>query len=103
MSAPKITTARPSRAAAPGVEPHVEKARRAVVSDAVEEKQLKAIVPTKYHKGTTDIKNMSLDNVPVKYLIIEALDDLFRKYEKGEGHYSIEDQEELARRLKSLK
>ncbi len=103
MTAPKITTTRPSRATAAGIEPHVEKARRAVVSDGVEEKQLKAIVPTKYHKGTTDIKNMSLDNVPVKYLIIEALDDLFRKYEQGEGHYSIEDQEELARRLKSLK
>ncbi|HIF7926600.1 TPA: hypothetical protein ACYY2C_006261 [Pseudomonas aeruginosa] len=100
---PKISLDRPSRPTAAPEKAHLEKARRAVVSDAVEEKQLKAIVPTKYHKGTTDIKNMSLDNVPVKYLIIEALDDLFRKYEQGEGHYSIEDQEELARRLKSLK
>jgi hypothetical protein len=103
MTTTKLSTERPSRAAAAQIEPHVEKARRAVVSDSIEEKQLKAIVPVKYHRGTNDIKSMSADNVPVKYLIIEALDDLFKKYEQGKGHYNVEDQAELKRRLESLK
>lgn len=103
MTSTKLSTERPSRAAAAQIEPHVEKARRAVVSDSTEEKQLKAIVPVKYHRGTNDIKSMSADNVPVKYLIIEALDDLFKKYEQGKGHYNVEDHAELRRRLESLK
>ncbi|WP_213152794.1 hypothetical protein [Pseudomonas carnis] len=103
MSKGPLSTARPGRSQQARVEPHVEKARRAVVTEAAEEKQLKAIVPVKYHKGTSDIKNMSADSVPVKYLIIEALEDLFKKYQQGKGHYSIDDQAELARRLESLK
>ncbi|MDM9557364.1 hypothetical protein QU926_27495 [Pseudomonas asiatica] len=100
--APKVTLERPSRPASQPDQAHLDKARKAVVSDSVDEKQLKVIISTKYHKGTTDIKNMSVDSVPVKYLVIEALDDLFRKYSEGNGHYKIEDQEELTRRLKSL-
>lgn len=103
MSKSPLSTARPGRSQQAPVEAHVEKARRAVVTESIEEKQLKAIVPVKYHKGTSDIKNMSADSIPVKYLIIEALDDLFKKYEQGKGHYSIDDQAELARRLESLK
>lgn len=103
MSTPsKLGTSRPSKLAQDVLEKHVAKATRAVTTDG-EEKQLKAIVPTKYHKGTGDIKNMSTEGVPVKYLIIEALDDLFAKYGRGDGHYSIDDQAELARRLESLK
>ena len=101
--APKITLERPTRQVSAPEEAHLEKARRAVVTESAEEKQLKAIVPVKYHRGTNDIKSMSADNVPVKYLIIEALDDLFRKYEQGKGHYNVEDQAELKRRLESLK
>lgn len=103
MSKTPLSTARPGRSQQAPVEPYVEKARRAVVTESAEEKQLKAIVPVKYHRGTNDIKSMSADNVPVKYLIIEALDDLFRKYEQGKGHYNVEDQAELKRRLESLK
>ena len=103
MTEAKLSTTRPSRGPASPIPDHVEKARKAVVTDSIEEKQLKATVPVKYHKGTSDIKNMSSDSVPVKYLIIEALDDLFKKYEQGKGHYSIDDQAELARRLESLK
>lgn len=101
--APKITLDRPNRQVSPPEEAHLEKARRAVVTESTEEKQLKAIVPVKYHRGTNDIKSMSADNVPVKYLIIEALEDLFRKYEQGKGHFKVEDQVELKRRLESLK
>lgn len=103
MSTPgKLGTNRPSRLAQETLEKHVAKATKAVTTDG-EEKQLKAIVPTRYHKGTGDIKNMSTEGVPVKHLIIEALDDLFRKYERGEGRYTIDDQAELTRRLESLK
>lgn len=98
----KLATTRPGKPAQESVAKHVERATRAVTSET-EEKQLKVIVPTKFHKGTSDIKNMSTDSVAVKYLVIEALEDLFKKYERGDGHYSIDDQEELARRLKSLK
>lgn len=101
-TAPKISLERPSRPTSAPDEAHLDKARKAVVSDGGDEKQLKAIVPTKYHTGTTDIKNMSADSVPVKYLIIEALDDLFKKYHDGKGHYEIGNQAELARRLESL-
>ncbi|WP_454869390.1 hypothetical protein [Pseudomonas farris] len=99
--APKISLERPSRPVSAPDEAHLEKARRSGCS--TEEKQLKAIVPLKYHRGTNDIKSMSTDNVPVKYLILEALDDLFKKYEQGKGHYNVEDQAELKRRLESLK
>lgn len=103
MNDRKISTDRPSRVKPPAEQQYVEKARRAVVTDTTEEKQLKAIVPVKFHRGTNDIKSMSSDNVPVKYLIIEALEDLFKKYEQGKGHYNVEDQAELKRRLESLK
>lgn len=102
MTAPKLGVARPSRLAQDTLEKHVAKAAHAVTTDG-EEKQLKAIVPTKYHRGTGDIKSMSTEGVPVKYLIMEALDDLFSKYENGEGRYKIDDQAELRRRLESLK
>lgn len=98
----KLGTARPSRQAQDTLDKHVAKATKVVTTDG-EEKQLKAIVPTKYHRGTGDIKSMSAEGVPVKYLIMEALDDLFRKYEDGKGRYKIDDQAELARRLESLK
>jgi hypothetical protein len=33
----------------------------------------------------------SLDNVPVRKFVIEALQDLFEKYERGEGEYHLQD------------
>lgn len=102
MTGPKLGVARPSRQAQDSLEKHVAKATQVVTTDG-EEKQLKAIVPTKYHRGTGDIKSMSTEGVPVKYLIMEALDDLFAKYEQGEGRFKIDDQAELKRRLESLK
>lgn len=93
----KLATARPGRSSTAAKS--VGEVTKAVDND---EKQIKAAVPVKYHAGMTDIKNMSANSVPVKYLIIEALDDLFKKYHAGEGHHEIGNQEELARRLESL-
>ncbi len=103
MSTPKVGTARPSRSATTAVEKHVEKASRAVTATDTEEKQLKVIAPVRYHKGMADIKNMTTESVPVKHLMLEALDDLFEKYMRGDGHYKIDDLAELRRRLEQQK
>lgn len=80
---------------------HVEKARRAVVADA-DEKQLKVLAAPKYHKGMAELKNMTTDGVPVKHLLLEAIEDLFEKYGRGEGRFKVDDVPELRRRLESL-
>ena len=96
----KPTIARPSRPLQPAEE-HVEKARRAVVDDEGE-KQLKVLAAPKYHKGMAELKNMTTDSVPVKHLLLEAIEDLFEKYGRGEGRFKVDDVPELPRRLESL-
>lgn len=98
----KLSTARPGRQAQEPLEKHVAKATRVVTTDG-EEKQLKVIAPVRYHKGMADIKNMTTESVPVKHLMLEALDDLFEKYMRGDGHYKIDDLVELRRRLEQQK
>lgn len=94
------TIDRPSRAQQPVVE-HVEKARRAVVAEEGE-KQLKVLAPPRYHKGMAELKNMTTDGVPVKHLLLEAIEDLFEKYGRGEGRFRVDDVPELRRRLEAL-
>ena len=95
----KPTTERPSRTQQKAVE-HVEKARKAVVSGEGE-KQLKVLCAPKYHKGMAELKNMT-DTVPVKHLLLEAIEDLFEKYGRGEGRFKVDDVPELRRRLEAL-
>ncbi len=114
MSEKKLTTARPSRGAGADLaeqtlgkyragEPrHVEKARAAVSGDG-DEKKIPLQAPVRYHKGLQDLKNMTSDSTPVKYLLLEAIDDLFEKYKRGEGRFEVEDLEELRRRLQGQK
>lgn len=103
MTDTKLSTARPSRAGAPTIErPHVEKARAAVSGDG-EEKKIPLLAPVRYHKGLQDLKNMTSDSTPVKYLLLEAIDDLFEKYMRGEGKFEVEDLDELRRRLQAQK
>ncbi|HBO2606005.1 TPA: hypothetical protein L4I38_006367, partial [Pseudomonas aeruginosa] len=85
----KPTTARPSRASQLAEE-HVEKARRAVVTDEGE-KQLKVLAAPKYHKGMAELKNMTTEGVPVKHLLLEAIEDLFEKYGRGDGRFKVDD------------
>lgn len=96
----KPTIERPSRAQQLAEE-HVEKARRAVTADG-DEKQLKVLAAPKYHKGMAELKNMTTDGVPVKHLLLEAIEDLFEKYGRGEGRFAVDDVPELRRRLESL-
>jgi len=94
------TIDRPSRAQQPVVE-HVEKARQVVVAEEAE-KQVKVLAPPKYHKGLAELKNMTSDAVPVKYLLLEAIEDLFEKYGQGDGRFKVDDVPELRRRLEAL-
>lgn len=96
----KPTINRPSRAQQPVVE-HVEKARQAVVAKEGE-KQLKVLCAPKYHRGMAELKNMTTTAVPVKHLLIEAIEDLFEKYGRGEGRFKVDDVPELKRRLEAL-
>lgn len=80
---------------------HVERAR-SVVSDDSPEKPIKVLCPPKYHTAMNELKNMSADAVPVKYFMIEAMEDLFEKYKRGDGSFKINDVDELVRRLNAL-
>lgn len=99
----KLTTSRPARDrdAAPE-KPHVEKAR-AVVQGKSEEKKIPLFAPPHYHRGLQELKNMTSETTPVKHLLLEAIDDLFEKYLRGEGRFEVEDTAELKRRLQALK
>lgn len=101
MTKPALTAARPSRAAKPADPAHVEKARASVASDG-DEKQLKVLAAPKYHKGMAELKNMTTEGVPVKHLLLEAIEDLFEKYGRGEGRFKVDDVPELRRRLEAL-
>jgi hypothetical protein len=97
-----LTAQRPSkRGADTGAAAHVEKARAAVSSDQPE-KKIPLLAPPHYHQGLQDIKNLTVESTPVKYLLLEAIDDLFEKYKSGEGKFKVDDLEELRRRLDRL-
>ncbi|OCX98127.1 MAG: hypothetical protein BCV62_21315 [Pseudomonas sp. K35] len=95
-----LSTQRPSqRGAAPATPAHVEKARAAVGNDPTE-KKIPLLAPKRYHQGLQEIKGMS--ETPVKHLLLEAIDDLFEKYKRGEGRFDVGNVAELKRRLDAL-
>lgn len=101
MSA-KLTTTRPGRATEAPESSHMTKAR-AALSNAGEEKKIPGFwAPPSHYKALQEIKNMSTETVPVKNLLLEAIDDLTAKYGRGEGHFEIADLDELKRRLEGL-
>jgi hypothetical protein len=95
-----LSTSRPARAGQSEAA-HVEKARSEVRAEGAE-KPIKVLAPAKYHKATAELKNMTEDSVPVKHLVLEALDDLFEKYGRGEGRYKVADVAELRRRIDAV-
>ncbi|ASN72197.1 hypothetical protein 3S15_12 [uncultured Caudovirales phage] len=102
MSA-NLTTSRPGReGSAAADKPHVERARAVVQGDS-EEKRIPLQAPPRYHRGLQELKNMISETTPVKHLLLEAIDDLFEKYSRGEGRFEVEDTAELKRRLQALK
>ncbi|ELA8010796.1 hypothetical protein Q4K78_004520 [Vibrio parahaemolyticus] len=56
------------------------------------EQPLRVDIPREYHKRLLKMKGNAEDTkVTVKLLVIEALEDLFKKYEEGSGFYPMED------------
>ncbi|HFT8653728.1 TPA: hypothetical protein ACGSS8_005461 [Pseudomonas aeruginosa] len=96
-----MSTTRPSqRGTGQTTAAHVEKARAAVANDPGE-KKIPLLAPKRYHQGLQEIKSMS--DTPVKHLLLEAIDDLFEKYTRGEGRFDVGNVAELKRRLDALK
>lgn len=58
--------------------------------------------PAKYLKGLNEIGSLSPSRATHKALLMEALDDLFKKYAAGSGRQEVSDLKELARRLENL-
>ncbi|ABM73416.1 hypothetical protein AYI72_22095 [Shewanella algae] len=77
----------------PGQRDDKAKALAAVVRDDLDEelKRLPVDIPASYHRRLHSMRANSLDNVPVRKFVIEALQDLFEKYERGEGEYHLQD------------
>jgi len=58
--------------------------------------------PLPYQQGLNEIGNLSPSRTTHKALLMEAMDDLFKKYAAGNGRQEIPDLQELARRLENL-
>lgn len=58
--------------------------------------------PAMYQQGLNEIGNLSPSRATHKALLMEALDDLFKKYAAGKGRQDIPDLQELTRRLENL-
>ncbi|MEC8917788.1 MAG: hypothetical protein VX796_09235 [Pseudomonadota bacterium] len=95
---PTLTAGRPSRSD----RADVAKARAALTETTEQEKRFTVHAPMPLHRKIQAIRSMSRDNVPAKYLVIEALEDLCKKYADGRGQYPIERQTQLERMLEEL-
>ncbi|WP_225013685.1 hypothetical protein [Pseudomonas aeruginosa] len=100
MSTPSITRpgARGAAATTQDEARHVTNARKALTE--ADEKKIPLLAPAHYHKGLQEVK--ALTDTPVKHLLLEAIDDLFEKYKRGDGRYEVDDVAELKRRLQAL-
>lgn len=58
--------------------------------------------PAVYQQGLNEITNLAPSRATHKALLMEAMDDLFKKYAAGEGRQEIPDLQELTRRLENL-
>jgi hypothetical protein len=58
--------------------------------------------PARYLKGLNEIGSLSPSRATHKALLMEALDDLYRKYASGNGRQEVPERQELTRRLENL-
>lgn len=77
-----------------------ERATRELTEEKEERVYFKG--PAKYLKALNEIGSLSPSRATHKALLMEALDDLFRKYAEGDGRQDVSDLKELARRLENL-
>lgn len=78
----------------------VKKQREAVIKDTSERK-ISVIASADYFRRMMDIKGAT--GISLKQLMIEAMDDLFDKYSRGDGRHAVGDVAELRRRLQPMK
>lgn len=73
--------------------PDKAKAMAAVTKTGADEpmKRLPVDVPASVHKRLQMMKARSVKGVPVTSFVLEALMDLFEKYDKGRGDHVLED------------
>lgn len=62
--------------------------RRADLNEEV--KRLPVEIPASYHRRLHNMRANSSDSIPVKQFVLEALEDLFDKYDSGKGKYHLE-------------
>lgn len=53
-------------------------------------KRLPVDVPSSWHRRLKSMSARSTDGVPIRLFIIEAISDLFDKYDAGKGKYEID-------------
>jgi hypothetical protein len=58
--------------------------------------------PAMYQQGLNEITNLAAGTATHKALLMEAMDDLFKKYADGKGRQDIPNLPELSRRLEGL-
>ena len=58
--------------------------------------------PANYQQGLNEIGSLAPSRATHKALLMEAMDDLFKKYAAGDGRQEIPDLSELERRLEKL-
>lgn len=97
MTAKKLFTARPDTGERTGEQ------RAKAALEAAPDARVYFLGPAKYAKGLKELKNMATNAAAEKNFIMEALDDLFAKYERGEGNFEVENVAELKRRLEGLR
>lgn len=84
-------TTRPPRTAA------IQKQKDEVAETERREIRLVADIPRRHHKRIKSMSGRATDpncvgqSVSMKDLLVEAIEDWFEKYDRGEGYYTIEE------------
>lgn len=73
----------------------VEKAMKEVAGADEAKKRIPFEVPVTTHRKLSAMRAHSRDNVPVRDFLLEAVDDLFEKYRRGDGRFSVDDIERI--------
>ncbi|MEL0625049.1 hypothetical protein V6238_18395 [Marinomonas arenicola] len=89
----KLST-RPARTGA------IQKQKEEMAQRGKRETRLVADIPSRFHRRLKGMSAGAMDpnsenqNVAIKDLVVEALEGLFEKYEKGDGYYILEKDED---------
>ncbi|MCK2185709.1 hypothetical protein [Halomonas getboli] len=73
----------------------LDKALKEVSGGDEPKKRIPLEVPVATHRKLSSMRAHSQDNVPVREFLLEAIDDLFEKYRRGEGRFAVDDIERI--------